>query len=412
MIPGMVGMLLMLSPVDADRLLQQGKVEAALEIFRADTAVDQIRGRMYLQTFLAHRQYEAFFQVLQTLRDRFRCPSCYADLGWTAAVRARDPRRALEELLARAWGGRDPRLIQGLWKMYASLFQKPWGEVRVWAEAWAERHGPEGWRALFQMVRDVAPVDAVGYAFRGNDVRAARDLLKTLPPTPHLVARIPPGRWERTLVRVRLGEVPVEHLVEWHGSELDAGAWRFVLDYLPPGPPSPVLIRIADSLGLSALRHRVFTGEVALSQLEALCREDGPPEADLWEACGVGYLKTGNAERAFPFLRRVIMDRAGEEEALLLLWSLEWAIGRKDRVDRLVQAVRDRASSCPEDPLCSMVRASRMAAQDPEEARRLLESVVLQEEEPLRHLARAFLERGIPPVEVWDRVVGWLARFF
>lgn len=410
MMVSLVFLVGMLSPTDVDRLLRAGKPDQAFRAFLSDTSLTPAKGRLYLQSFLASQRYDLFFKVLDTLRQRLNCPPCFSDLGWAAAARAKDPRRAFEEMLNRVWEGQRGSTSQGLWTMYHNLFRKSWKDVRIWAETWARRHGEAGWGVLVLFAEEVAPEDAVGYAFRAGDVKKARQLLMTLPPTVSLAQRIPPTRWERTLVEVRLGNVSFESFRKGVGATLRKDDWEFVMRYLPPGEASALLVSIADSLGIIALPHRVATRSITPQQLDQVCQEEKvQANSTEWETCGLGYIQVGDPSKALLFLRRVVMDHAGDDTALFMLWALEGTLGQRDGVDRIIQVIENPQQPCDGDPLCGMVQASRLSQTDPEKARRILEDILLSDvEEPLKNLARIFLERGIPPVDLWQQLASWL----
>jgi len=400
------------SPEDVDRLLSAGKKEEALQVVKtALPRMNQVQGRLVLQSFLAHQAYDAFWEALALLRERFSCPSCYADLGWAAAVRTLDRVRALEETLARIQEVRNPVLLKNFWEQFALMFRVSWEEVRSDAEAWAGRQRtPEAWRALMRLAREVDPPRAVGYALQAGEVKAAREILRELPPSESLWMTLPPGL-ERDLVGLRLGRLAPEAFFRRYGGKLGPEDWGFVLAYLPPDPSwSGELARIARTLGLSeGLVHEVVAGELSPARLDSLCGET-LPEA-MAQACGTAYLRMGKPDRALFHLRRVVMAQAGREEALLWLWSLEAAMGNREGVKRLMALLDHPERVRCEDAVCTLLQAVLLARREPETSRKVLEGLVLSEApEPLRDLARHYLEHGPPSATTFRLLRDFLER--
>ncbi len=392
------------SPQEVDRLLEVGRVDRALRVLKEELPrMDQVQGRLVLQSFLAHGAYGAFFEALSLLRERFSCPTCYADLGWAAAVRSRNQERALEETLVRIQGVRTPRLVKVFWEQYARTFRTSWAETRSLAETWAARKGsPEAWKALATLARELDPPRAVRYALQAGDRKTAREILLELPPGETLLMVLPPGL-ERDLVALRLARMASDAFFRRYGGKLRPEDWAFVLAYLPPDPTwSRELARIGRSLGLpEALPHEVYAGTMTLARIDTLCGEKILSES-MARACGMAYLRMGRHDRALHHLRRVVMARAGEEDALLWLWSLEAVMGDRQGVERLLALLDHPEEGQCRDAVCTLLQAALLAREDPEASRKTLEALVLSDApEPLKHLARHYLEYGSPSAETF-----------
>ncbi len=397
-------MVLLFSPQDVDRLLSAGKTDRALAVLKENLSrLDQVQGRLVLQSFLAHEAYDAFWEVLTLLRQRFSCPTCYADLGWAAAVRTRDRERALEETLTRIQGVRNPRLVKAFWEQFARTFRTSWTEVRPSVESWAaRRRTPEAWKVLMRLARDMDPPRAVRYALRAGDRKAAREILLELPPAESLFLILPSGL-ERDLVGLRLGRMEPEDFFRKYGGKLRPEDWAFVLQYLPPDPVwSGELARIARTLGLpEGLMHEVVAGELTPARVDTLCGEKVLPEG-MTRACGMAYLRMGKPNRALMHLRRVVMARAGEEDALLWLWALEATMGNREGVEHLMALLDHPEGMECEDAVCTLLQAILLTRSNPEASRKALEDLVLSEApEPLKDLARHYLEYGPPSAETF-----------
>lgn len=395
---------LLASPQDVDRLLSAGKAKEALEVLRKDLPrLNQVQGRLVLQSFLAHEAYAEFWTALSILRERFSCPSCYADLGWTAAVRVRDSERALEEVLRRIRSVHNPRLAQSLFDQYVRIFHTSWDETRPRAEAWASREGSkEAWRTLAVLARTLDSLRAVRYALLGGDTQSARELLLHITPSDTLLAILPPGL-ERDLVALRLGRMSFQDFLRKHGGRLPPEDWKFGMAYLPPDEAwSEALAKVGEDLGFpEALPHMVHAGTMSPSRLDTLCgaRDLSPVLA---RSCGVAYLRMNRPDQALQMLRKVVMDRAGEDEALLWLWTLEYAMGNRKGVDLLLEALHNPGKVACADAVCTILSGSLLLRENPEEGRKRLEALVLSDApEPLKMLARHVLEFGPPSPQVF-----------